>query len=369
MNEKLSEKRILLFTRVMGSGGTETVIIQLTQLYREAGCFVCVCAADGPGMDKLRQQNVPVYVIPDMQSKDPVTMAKILSTVAGIIRSQKIDVVHTHHRMAAFYARLLRPMHKFLFLNNIHNTFEDKRSLTRFAFQKACNIAVGQAVMDNMVKDYGLSEKVIRVIYNAVKAPVVSDTPDPLLDQLRRQGKFLVGNVGRVDTQKGFEYYIAAAKLCKQKALPIAFLIVGDGTRREEMEQLVKAEGLSDTVYFLGYRTDVANVIAQTDLMVLSSLWEGFPLTPIEVFSVKKTIVATDVPGTMEIVKDGENGLIVPMKDAAALAEGVERLYKDPALRLRLEENARKTYENIFSYEIFCNHYLRLLEEQIGERA
>ena len=336
MNEKLSEKRILLFTRVMGSGGTETVMIQLAQLYREAGCFVCVCAADGPGMDKLRQQNVPVYVIPDMQSKDPVTMAKILSTVAGIIRSQKIDVVHTHHRMAAFYARLLRPMYKFLFLNNIHNTFEDKRSLTRFAFQKACNIAVGQAVMDNMVKDYGLSEKVIRVIYNAVKAPVVSDTPDPLLDQLRRQGKFLVGNVGRVDTQKGFEYYIAAAKLCKQKALPIAFLIVGDGTRREEMEQLVK---------------------------------EGFPLTPIEVFSVKKTIVATDVPGTMEIVKDGENGLIVPMKDAAALAEGVERLYKDPALRLRLEENARKTYENIFSYEIFCNHYLRLLEEQIGERA
>ena len=364
-SKKLADKRILLFTRVMGSGGTETVMIQLAQLYREAGCYVCICAADGPGMDKLRKMDVPVYVIPDMQSKDPVTMAKILSTVSGIIRSERIDVVHTHHRMAAFYARLLRPMHKFVFLNNIHNTFEDKRGLTRFAFQKACNIAVGQAVMDNMVKDYGLPESVVRVIYNAVKAPVVLDTPDPLIEGLRQQGKFIIGNVGRVDTQKGFPYYIAAAKRCKEQGLNMAFLIVGDGQRMEEMQTLVKTENLSDTVYFLGYRTDVSNVIAQTDLMVLSSLWEGFPLTPIEVFSVKKTIVATDVPGTMEIVKDGENGLIVPMKDADALAEGVARLYEDVQLRKQLEENALKTYENIFSYEIFCRNYLELLEELI----
>lgn len=360
---KLSEKRILLFTRVMGSGGTETVILQLTQLFQEAGCYVCVCAADGPGMDKLRQSNVPVHVIPDMQSKDPMTMGKILSTVSGILRREQINVVHTHHRMAAFYARLLRPFHKFTFLNNIHNTFEDKRALTRFAFEKACNVAVGQAVMDNMVGHYQLSDRCVRVIYNAVKAPVVSDTPDPLISSLRQQNRFIVGNVGRVDTQKGFEYYIGAAKLCKQQGLPIAFLIVGEGVRMAEMQALVKTEDLEDTVYFLGYRTDVANVIAQTDVMVLSSLWEGFPLTPIEVFSVKKTIVATDVPGTMEIVKDGENGLIVPMKDPQAIAAGVRRLYEDAQLRKKLEENALRTYEDKFSYEIFCRNYLTLLEE------
>ncbi len=359
----LKDKRILLFTRVMGSGGTETVMLQLTQLYREQGCYVCVCAAEGPGMDKLRQQGVTVYPIADMQSKDPLTMLKILRTLWGILRKERIDIVHTHHRMAAFYTRLLLPFHRFVFLNNIHNTFEDKHALTRFAFQKACNVAVGQAVMDNMVRDFGLAPGVVRVIYNAVKAPVVSDTQDPLISSLRQQGRFIVGNVGRVDPQKGFAYYIEAAKLCKQQGLPMAFLIVGEGTLQEELKELVRKEDLTDTVYFLGYRTDVANVIAQTDVMVLSSLWEGFPLTPIEVFSVKKTIVATDVPGTMEIVKDEENGLIVPMADGAAIADGIGRLYTDAALRSRLEENALRTYEEKFSYEIFCRNYLKLLEE------
>lgn len=354
-------KRILLFTRCMGSGGTETVIIQLAQAYRDAGHFVCVCAEDGPGMDKLRAMDVPVYEIPDMQSKRPGVMVTILRTVSRLLKQERIDVVHTHHRMAAFYTRLLRPFGKFAFLNNVHNTFEDKHALTKFALEKAQNIAVGQAVMDNMVKDYGLPESCVQVIYNAVQAPVVSDTPDPLIRKLREQGKFIVGNMGRVNTQKGFEYYIAAAKLCKEQNLPMAFLIVGDGVRYEEMVELVRSEGLEDTVHFMGFRTDAANVIAQTDLMVLSSLWEGFPLTPIEVFSVKKTIVATDVPGTMEIVQDGENGLIVPMKDPAALAAGIRRLYEDETLRQQLEENALKTYEEKFSYEKFCENYLELL--------
>lgn len=355
-------KRILLFTRCMGSGGTETVIIQLAQAFQDAGHYVCVCAQDGPGMEKLRAMEVPVYLIPDMQSKDPGTVLTVFRTVLDVLKKENIDVVHTHHRMAAFYARILRHFHRFAFLNNVHNTFEDKRAMTRFSLSKACNIAVGQAVMDNMTRDYGLPEKCIRVIYNAVQAPVVSDTPDPLIQQLRSQGKFIVGNVGRINTQKGFEYYIAAARLCKEQGLPMAFLIIGNGVRMEEMQALVKTEDLEDTVYFMGFRTDVTNVIAQTDVMVLSSLWEGFPLTPIEVFSVKKTLVATDVPGTMEIVQDNNNGLIVPMKDPAAIAKGVRRLYEDADLRNSLEENALKTYQEKFSYEKFCSSYLQLLE-------
>ena len=65
----------------------------------------------------------------------------------------------------------------------------------------------------------------------------------------------------------------------------------------------------------MGYRSDVQNLISQLDLGVLSSLWEGLPFTPIEVFSMEKTIVATDVDGTSEIVKDMENGLLISSKN------------------------------------------------------
>lgn len=354
---------ILLFTRCMGSGGTETVISQLAEAYRDAGYHVCVCADSGPGADKIRALGIPFYDIPDIQQKNPKVMLKVLSTLCGILRREKIDVVHTHHRMAAFYARLLKPFYSFRFLNDVHNTFTDKKCLTRFALGGAVNIAVGSAVKENMVRDYGIPESRVRVIYNAVKAPAPLVEADPLLAGLRKEGRFLVGNVGRLNTQKGFEYYIEAAKLLKTENLPITCLIIGEGVLESQIKEKVRNENLEDTVIFTGFRTDVTDVMAQCDLIVLSSLWEGFPLTPIEAFSVGRTIVATDVPGTMEIVQDGENGLIVPQKDPAALAGGIKKLYADPELRHRLEDSALQTYREKFSYEAFRDHYLNLLQE------
>lgn len=357
---------ILLLTRCMGSGGTETVILQLARCYREAGYGVFVCGEDGPGGDKLRAMEIPFFPIPDMQCKKPAVMLKILSTIGSLLRQHKITVVHTHHRMAAFYATLLRPFYGFAFLNNVHNTFTDKKALTRFSFRGAVNIAVGCAVRDNLVADYGLPETCIRVIPNAVMPPVLSGNTDPLLGALREQGKFIIANIGRVNTQKGYEYYLEAAKLLQD--MPFAFLVVGDGVRLEEMQQKALDLGLSDSVHFLGFRTDVSDVIAQCDLVVLSSLWEGFPLTPIEVFSVGKTIVATAVPGTLEIVTHEENGLIVPLKDPAAIAEGILRLYRDPDLRSRLEKQGQCTYREKFSYDAFCQHYLALLKEILAPK-
>lgn len=358
---------ILLFTRCMGSGGTETVIIQLARCYREAGHSVVVCAEDGPGGEKLRRLGFPFIPIPDMQSKHPAAMLEIFTTVLKLLRAHSIDVVHTHHRMAAFYARLLRPLHRFVFLNNVHNTFTDKRVLTRFALGKAMNIAVGEAVKTNMLRDYGISEAAIRVIPNAVEPPRLSGTRDPLLAELRRQGKFIIANIGRVNTQKGYEYYLQAAKLLQ--GYPFHFLVVGDGDRLEEIRTMAAELGLSDSVSFLGFRRDVADVIDQCDLTVLSSLWEGFPLTPIEVFSVGKTIVATQVPGTLEIVTHEENGLTVPLRDPQAIAAAIVRLYEDEALRRRLEREAQKTYLEKFSYRAFCAGYLALIDEVTHESA
>lgn len=353
--------RILLFTRCMGSGGTETVIIQLAKCYREAGHQVYVCAEDGPGAEKLRDMDIPFFSIPDMQNKNPGVAVKIFCRVLELMREKKIDVVHTHHRMAAFYARLLRPLHPFVFLNNVHNTFEDKRRLTRFALEKAVNIAVGEAVKKNMVEDYGLPEEIVRVIPNAVLPPVLSGQSDPLLDKLHAQGKFVIANIGRVNTQKGYAYYLEAAAQLKDK--PFAFLVVGDGVLLEQMQQKAAQLQLTDTVYFLGYRSDVADVMQGSDLIVLSSLWEGFPLTPIEAFSVGKTIVATEVPGTLEIVIHEENGLIVPLKDPTAIASNIVRLYEDAALRGKLERGAKQTYTEKFSYDAFRQKYIALLQE------
>lgn len=365
MSNENPHEKILLFTRCVGSGGTEKVIFQLAEIYRAAGHEVFVCAAQGVGTQLLKDMGIPYFQIPDMQKKHPKTMLCVLTAVRKIIKQQKITVVHTHHRMAAFYARLLLMTgEKFRFVNNIHNTFDDKKLLTKFAFEKARNIAVGKAVRDNMVRDYDLPEDSVQVIYNAVKQPVLSGKPDETISALRQQGKFIVCNVGRINTQKGFEFYIEAASLLQQRGVSAAMLIVGEGVLMEQMQQMVAERQLEDSVFFLGYRKDVSDVIAQSDVAVLSSLWEGFPLTPIEVFSVGKTMVATDVPGTVEIVEHQHNGLVVPIRDGAAIADAIELLYGDAALRERLEKAALNTYHEKFSYEIFCEKYLDVIRDR-----
>lgn len=116
------------------------------------------------------------------------------------------------------------------------------------------------------------------------------------------------------------------------------------------------SEGLP--IYFLGYRTDIQSIITQLDFIVLSSLWEGLPLTPIEAFSVGKTVVATGVDGTLEIVKDKENGVLVKPKDSRDLAEGINWILKHPEQRIEMEKRAKTTFEEQFSFETLSKNYI-----------
>lgn len=353
---------ILMFTRCIGLGGTEKVIFQLSELLENNGHTPIICAAVGQGIGYIKKKHIKFYEIPDMQSKSPKTFLEIVITIEKIIKTEHIDIVHTHHRMAAFYIRLLLPFVKVRFVNNIHNTFDDKKVLTKFAFEKAVNIAVGETVRNNMVHDYDISKNNIKVIYNAIDNKKTISNPIEVIDQLKKDGFFVVGNIGRINTQKGFEYYIKAAKKIKEQGLKIKFLIIGDGVLADKIKQMIKKLNLENTVVFYGFANDVLNVIRNLDLVVLSSLWEGFPLTPIETFSMGKTIVDTDVPGTMEIVKDNINGLIVSREDSVAIAKAVEILYKDSAKKYELEQNAKKTYDEKFSYVSFCKKYINIYD-------
>lgn len=349
---------ILMFTRCMGSGGTEKVILQLCEALKKSGNRVIVCAANGVGADKLKQLGIPYVEIPDMQKKSLSVMRSILKSVTHLIQAEEIDIVHTHHRMAAFYLYLIKKFkcRQIKTLNTIHNTFTDKKALTKTAFNHTLNVAVGKNVKDNMMHDYGIRQDRLQVIYNAIDNSCVRNEKIQMIETLSEQ-YFIVGNIGRINTQKGFEFYVEAAQSIKAQHLPIKLLIIGDGVLRNEIENLAAKKGVNDIVLFMGFQSNILNVIRNLDLVVLSSLWEGFPLTPIETFSMGKTIVATDVPGTVEIVKDGYNGIIVPMKNGKAIAEAITKLYENDELRKQLEANAYTTYKEKFSYEAFCENY------------
>lgn len=348
---KLEEQNILFFSRSTQRGGTENVVLQLCEIFAPLVNKIVVASAEGLNQEILNSYGATYYSIPDIEKKSVRNVLRVAKIIKEIVKRENITVIHTHHRMAAFYIRLLGLYNSCKFVNTSHNTFSNKIGLTRYAYKYANLIACGEMVKRNLMDVFELND--VTVIHNAVKPFTDGVVTDSELSRDKDAGKYLVGNIGRLSIQKGMEYYIRAIPKVISDHPNAQFYIIGSGEEEEKLKQM--AQGLP--VKFLGYRTDIRNLMSQLDLIVLSSLWEGLPLTPIEAFSVAKTIVATGVDGTLEVVKNKENGLLVNAKDVEGLAERINWMIDHPNEQKRMEIRAKETFENEFSFDILAKAY------------
>src|SRR3954468_23431282 len=145
-------------------------------------------------------------------------------------------------------------------------------------------------------------------------------------------GATIVGNVAALVPHKGQRYLIDAAHLAVQRAPDTRFVILGEGELREHLEKQVHEHHLEKHVLLPGFRTDVLGCIKAFDLFVMSSVTEGLGTSLLDAMACARPIVATSAGGIPEIVEDDRNGLIVPPRDAAALAKAIVRALKDEPL-------------------------------------
>jgi glycosyltransferase involved in cell wall biosynthesis len=132
----------------------------------------------------------------------------------------------------------------------------------------------------------------------------------------------------RLSVQKGHKFLLEAAVRLPE----VTFLLAGEGPERAALEQQARALNLGSRVKFLGYRQDVAELLALCDLVVLPSICEGLPLCVLEAMAAGRPVVATSLPGTAEAVAHGRTGLLVPPADPPALAEAIQKLADDEGL-------------------------------------
>ena len=359
MKNENRKNNILHISRTMDIGGAERIVFQLSSDLKDEFDSVHVASTGGLWESELSAKGIQHHKILDIDSKNPLTVIKILYSIGKIIKNNEITIVHTHHRMAAFYIRLLKLVHpKLIHVYTAHNVFKDKLPLYGFALKNAKSVAVGEAVNKNLKEDVGITDS--RVIYNGV---VLKETDDQV-DEIISYGGIKLGCIARLSEQKGLTYLLDAMPLLTVK--DIRLFIVGDGELRDELENKVKELHLQDSVTFLGYRKDIVECINSFDFCVLPSVFEGFGLVAIEAFMNGKTIVATDIPGLNEVVSN-KNGILVPAKAPATLASAIDKLATDATLRQELSSQAKKDYENKFSYPLFLENYRKLYREIKGE--
>jgi glycosyltransferase involved in cell wall biosynthesis len=173
----------------------------------------------------------------------------------------------------------------------------------------------------------------------------------------------VIGNASRFVEQKGHKILIEVARKLKTRGIPFRLLLAGEGKLKESIIKLAKKEGVYENLLFAGFITDIKSFMASIDIFLLTSLWEGFGYVIVEAMAGEKPVIAFDISSNPEIIRDGENGYLIPFRDTDTFAEKVIALYNNPQLREQMAREARRTAAENFDMD----YMVRQIEELIAE--
>jgi glycosyltransferase involved in cell wall biosynthesis len=219
------------------------------------------------------------------------------------------------------------------------------KALRAFCVRRADTVIVPSRYLAGAVTRWGVSQTEILVIYNAVELPPAVCSTIPLAT------RFNVVTVGRLVPWKQVDRLIEALGECEKAGL----VIVGDGPERTRLEKLAQTRHLADRIYFAGHRSkeSAIGLMAACDLFVLNSTYEGFPHVVLEAMGTGLPVVATAVGGTTELVRHGENGLLIPPDSDGALARCLKNLVASSSQRRKLAAGARQTAQLFQPFVMF----------------
>ena len=174
-------------------------------------------------------------------------------------------------------------------------------------------------------------------------------------------------HVGRFSPQKNHRLLIESFSRVLSKINNVKLVIVGDGDLRPEIEGIVNRNGLNNHIKFLGVRKDIADLLSASDIFVLSSDWEGLPLTVIEAMAAGKPVVATAVGGVPELIKDNVNGFLVQPKDPDSLAQALIKMAGDREASREMGAMGRKMAREKFDIRIMAKAYENLYLDELNK--
>lgn len=336
----------ILLSHELDRFGYETILVKGSEGQRE-----------GNMMELAESRGVKPVVIPELGREigfrnDLLAFYKLFK----LIRQEKPDILHTHTAKAGTLGRIAARLAGVpVILHTFHGHvltgyFGKLKSWLFILIEKilAC-ISTKLITLSNELKE----ELISMGIGNKKKFEVVPLGLElkPFIENKNHTGKFkeelglsdnvlLVGIVGRLVPIKGHKYFLETAKIIRtqntEHGTQIKFVIVGDGELREELEGYAKKLGISNDVIFTGFRGDLPEIYADLDIVVLTSINEGTPLSIIEAMASGKPVVATDVGGVPSFVKDGVTGFLIESGNVKSLSGAILKLLENPELRQKL---------------------------------
>ncbi|HUE83874.1 MAG TPA: glycosyltransferase [Pyrinomonadaceae bacterium] len=359
-------------------GGTEWQTVQLTRLLHESGkyrIFLASLSSEGPlraEVERLGFHDIPSFPLQNFYNFNAM---KQLARLASLMRRNKIDLVHAHDfytnvfgMAAATLARVPARIASRRETEGLRSPA--KRWLERRAFNTATAVvANAEAIRAQLIKE-GLPEAKVVTIHNGLNIAHVTPRPGARREELlagfglpnSRRFVTIVANMRHV--MKDQATFLRAARLTRDAVSDSAFILAGEGEQTGSLRKLAADLGLSENAFFIGRCNRIADLLAISDVCVLSSKGvEGFSNSILEYMAAARPVVATDVGGAREAVVDGETGYIVDPEDFETMAGRLIQLLREPNKARAMGEKGRRRVQEYFS----CDAQVWRVEQLYGK--
>jgi len=177
----------------------------------------------------------------------------------------------------------------------------------------------------------------------------------------------VVTTIGPFKPQKNLPDFIKVASKISKEHKNFKFVMVGDGTLRPEFESLIEKYNIKENIFLLGWRRDIANILHSSDFFVMTSLWEGLPISTIEAMTCGLTPIVNAVDGQKNIVKDGINGFLIPPYAIDQTCSKILYLANNPDIKTRMEQAAKDTIVDTYGIDYMVKQH-ELLYDTLKKR-
>lgn len=317
---------------------------------------------------KLRDAGIETYVISETNN----SFVKILLKTFKLLKKRRIDIIHSHRykeNLLAFLLakaigvkRLITTMHGLSEpLSTLASTLTYERNAnkpvslkTKIDYYMLNNyftkvVAVSKEMKNTLIQKNGFKEEKVEVIYNGI--PLPKNLNLNLSLNLKSNGSFHIGTVGRMVPVKDFNLFLEIAAEIKKQVNNIRFSILGDGPLKEQLTEKVKELNMQNIIEFISPMPDPMPYYQSLDLYLNTSLHEGIPLSILEAMSCGRPVVAPKVGGIPEIIANEQHGLLIESRN--------HKNFTDACMKLIANEGLRRLM-GVNSYRRIATHFCRL---------
>jgi glycosyltransferase involved in cell wall biosynthesis len=348
-----------IITRLISGGADEHVISLVAGL--DKSIFTCCLIAGGDSEILTRAESKGINIIKVkflVRKINPLKDIYALIHILFILKKIKVDIVHTNTAKAGIIGRLAAKLAGVpIIVHTLHglsyNEYMPKLKRVFYIYlERWVNkitdriISVSEIIKNKSIRLGTADKQKMVTIYSGIDMRRFNNINTNIIlikKSLNIHPDYLIiGTVARLEQRKGLRYFVEIVNRLRSYQSKFKAVIVGEGPEYNNLLERASLLGLQDTLLFTGYRHDVLEIMSLFDILCLTSLWEGIPRILVEGGLLRKPLVAFDIDGNSEVIKEGVNGYLIPKLDIDAFVQALNKLYSDQNLRLRLSRGNKK---------------------------